>query len=136
MIHFRLRGVGAALTIATTMAACSTLRSSSDDECRPAPASALVPFAPVRALALAGAYDLTLVADSGPRVGQVARGRIALVRNDTLHRYYINPLGQGWRRRGDRPLIGWGDLHGDVGLVTAGAHSRRVTRRSPALPSI
>jgi hypothetical protein len=80
----------------------------------------LVPFSPARALALTGGYELTIIADSGPRSGHSARGSISIAPNDTLHRYYINALGQGWRRRGDRPLIGWGDLHGDVGLMTAG----------------
>jgi hypothetical protein len=114
--------------------ACASLRGGSGGaECQPPSSTALVPFPPARALALAGNYDLTLVADSGPRTGHTARGIISLIPNDTLHRYYINPLGQGWRRRGDRPLIGWGDLHGDVGLMTAGTP---LESRDPTLPGV
>jgi hypothetical protein len=92
-----------------------------------------VPFAPARALALAGDYELTIVADTGERAGHVARGTITLVANDTLHRFYINPLKQGWRRRGDRPLIGWGTIRGNVGLETAGTP---IESRDPELPGI
>jgi hypothetical protein len=134
MTHFASqRFLAVPLAIAATMWACAGLRYTHRSECRPASMSALVPFAPARAIALAGAYELTLVADSGPRVGHAAHGLISLVPNDTLHRYYINPLSQGWRRRGDRPLIGWGDLQGDVGLMTAGSP---IESRDPAQPGI
>jgi hypothetical protein len=81
---------------------------------------ALVPFPPHTAEALAGEYRLVLVSQFGPRSGKSLSGELHLARNDTLHRYYLNALGGGWRRRGDRPLYGWAKLRGDVGLATAG----------------
>jgi hypothetical protein len=87
--------------------------------CDVPPTQALVPFAPRTAEALAGEYRLVLVSQVGPRSGKSSSGDLHLARNDTLHRYYLNALG-GWRRRGDRPLYGWAELRGDVGLATAG----------------
>jgi len=76
---------------------------------------------PARALALAGTYDVTLVADSGPRIGHSAHGTLSLTATDTLHRDYVNVLGGGiWRRHGDRRVFRWGSIRGDVGPLTAG----------------
>ena len=116
-----MRFAGASLLAVTHLAGCAQARrTAAHDACTPPPSRALVPFAPARALALAGEYEITLLADEGPRTGQAAHGSISLHPSDTLRRYYVNPFGQGWRRRGDRPLMGWGQLHGDVGLMTAG----------------
>ena len=87
-----------------TVSACVSLRNGgSGSDCLRPPFAALAPFAPARALAVAGNYDFTLVADSGLRTGHTAGGIIFLTPNDTLHRYYVNGP-QGWRRHGDRPL--------------------------------
>jgi hypothetical protein len=116
-----------------TLSACATLRGGGGS-CQPSSASAaLAPFAPADALAFVGDYELTIVAESGPRPGHSARGSMSIAPNDTLHRYYINAQGQGWRRRGDRPLIGWGQVDGDVGLMTAGTP---IESRDPAEPGI
>jgi hypothetical protein len=116
-----------------TLPACATLRGRGGS-CEPPTASAaLAPFAPAQALGLVGDYQLTIVADSGPRLGHSARGSITIAPNDTLHRYYVNAPGQGRRRRGDRPLVGWGEIHGDVGLMTAGTP---IDSRDPAEPGI
>jgi len=106
---------------------------STGPECAPPPLVPLVPFSPARAEALIGEYDFVFVADVGPRAGHSAHGRIHLTATDTLRRYYINPFGQGWLRRGDRPLMGWAELRGDVGLATAGAP---LTSRDPAAPGV
>jgi hypothetical protein len=118
------RGFAGVVLATTTMFACTTLRRAGQSCHAPASSSALAPFPPARALALAGNYELTIVADSGPRPGHSARGSISIAPNDTLHRYYVNALGLGWRRRGDRPLIGWGEIRGEVGLMTAGTPIR------------
>lgn len=126
------RARAAALLVATTLSACATLHSGGVRCQTPASAIALAPFAPARALALAGSYELTIVADSGPRAGHSARGTLSLTPNDTLHRYYVN-LGAGWARHGDRPLIGWGEFRGDVGLMTAGTP---IDSHDPAQPGV
>lgn len=121
------------LVAVATLAACGGLRTGGGgSDCLRPPSAAPTPFAPARALVLAGNYDFTLVADSGPRAGRTARGTISLTPNDTLHRYYVNGP-QGWLRRGDRPLIGWGDVRGDVGLETAGTP---IASRDPSRPGI
>jgi hypothetical protein len=128
------RNFALSLAAAATLSACATLRTASrDSDCQVSSAVALVPFAPARALALVGKYNFIVVADSGPRAGHSAHGNISLAPNDTLHRYYIDALGQGWRRRGDRPLIGWAELRGDVGLMTGGT---LIGSRDPAQPGV
>ncbi len=74
----------------------------------------------MRALALAGRYSLTLVAVDGPRAGAIARGAITLVPTDSLHRFHETTFGAPRRLREERPLRGWAELQGDVGLQTAG----------------
>jgi hypothetical protein len=108
------------LVLFAAVVGCATAGGRSNESCTAPPSAVLVPFAPSRAVDLAGTYDFTLVADSGPRAGHTAYGVIYLAKTDTLHRYYINPFGQRPRRYGDRPLFGWGELHGEIGLMTAG----------------
>ncbi len=75
----------------------------------------------------------TLVALDGPRAGQVARGTLALVPTDTVHRLYDTRFGAPRRRRDERPLRGWAELRGEVGLETAGTP---LDSRDPALPGV
>ncbi|MHB1265809.1 MAG: hypothetical protein ACYC1S_15560 [Gemmatimonadaceae bacterium] len=75
----------------------------------------------------------TLVALDGPRAGQVARGTLALVPTDTVHRLYDTRFGAPRRRRDERPLRGWAEVRGEVGLETAGTP---LDSRDPALPGV
>jgi hypothetical protein len=65
---------------------------------------------------LAGDYALTLVADSFPSHGARTSGRLRLrVNTDTLRRYYVHsPLTNGWRRFGERPLVGTLEMNLDA----------------------
>jgi hypothetical protein len=107
------------LALAATLG-CASLPGGDRTRCDAPPSQALVPFAPRTAESLAGDYHVVLVSQSGPRSGKSSSGELHLVRNDTLHRYYLEALGAGWRRRGDRPLYGWTKLQVEVGLATAG----------------
>ena len=129
MIHW-LNGI---LILFVAASGCATAGGRSGGSCTAPPSAPLVPFPPSRAIGLAGTYDIVLVADLGPRVGDSARGVIHLAKTDTLHRYYINAFGQGSRRNGDRPLFGWGELHGDIGLMTAGTP---LASRDSAVPGV
>ena len=128
-----VRWLNVILILFAAVGGCATAGGRSGGSCTPPPSAPLVPFAPSRAIALAGTYDFTLVADLGPRTGHAAHGIIHLANTDTLRRYYTNSLGQGWRRRGDRPLFGWGELRGNVGLATAGTP---LASRDSALPGV
>ena len=72
--------------------------------------------------ALAGTYELVLVATSPAERGRSARGRLTLWPTDTLQRYYTRALGVGeYRRWGDKPLYGSADIElARVGASTEG----------------
>lgn len=99
---------------------CASLPGREQVQCAAPPTEALIPFSPRTVEALSGDYHVVLVSLVGPRSGRSSRGELHLTPNDTLHRYYRKALGGGWRRVGDRPLYGWAELDGDVGLATAG----------------
>ena len=63
------------------------------------------PFDSTQALALAGTYELVMLATSRGLAGAADSGRIVLAPTDTLRRYYRHGLA-GWIRRGERPLAG------------------------------
>ena len=62
---------------------------------------------------LAGAYELTLVADSFPIPGATVSGQLILrVNTDTLRRRYVFSVPtRQWRKFGERPLVGTADIN-------------------------
>jgi hypothetical protein len=106
---------------------------SSTAACSEPPKRALVPFAPVQAVALSGNYELVVVAQTGPGRGRTAVGPLHLEETDTLHRYYVHVFEGPWHRYGDHPLRGWTRLAGDIGLATAGIP---LDSRDSTLPGV
>lgn len=123
-----------ALLVPALVVGCASMSGSAGERgCVPPAAAPRGDMTVARALALAGRYTLTVVALEGPRAGKVARGMVTLVPTDTLHRFYETRLGAPRRLRDERPLRGWAELRGDVGLQSAGTP---LDSREPELPGV
>jgi hypothetical protein len=72
--------------------------------CEAAPSAPAAGLSPARAVALAGVYDLEVVADLGPRAGARTRGLLSLTATADAD--------------SAEPLAGWADVEGAVGLLT------------------
>jgi len=84
---------------------------------------------------LAGVYALTLVADSFPSHGTRTSGRLNLrVNTDTLRRYYVySPITHGWRRFGERPLVGTLEMNLDVIFAPSSLDPRSTNPDAPGV---
>lgn len=121
-------------TISVAIAACTPPHSTElSRSCAKPPATPLVPFSSVLAERFAGDFSFAVVATSGPRSGNTARGVLHLVIADTLQRYYPHAFKNDNRRIGDRPLVGWAELDGDVAMSTGGVP---LDSRDSALPGV
>ena len=84
--------------------------------------------------ALAGQYELVLVATSPAERDRQARGQLTLSPADTLQQFYTRALGTGpYRRWGNKPLVGTTDINlGQVSASTEG-DPRSTDRERPGV---